>query len=517
MEKHLNKIIAGLKKDVHAHKLYYGLVLVILICATVLRVWRIDQLLGFYYDQGRDAIAISKILDGNLTLIGPTTGIEGVFLGPFYYYFLAPGYFLGQGNPVVASYWQTLVIMGGLLVTFFISRIYFSFVTGIFSLFLMTFSFSEIKLDRWLSNPTPALFFAPLAVLFLSLSFSSPLPFLPLAALSLGILLQLEASSGFFLTVVTFLLIIVFKKRFNLKVIVISVLTFGLTLLPQILFELRHNFLLTKTLFGFAGGKVQTESRATFQIPTMRVIEDRLNFYSVTFLEKLKLNFDPKFSMLFVAFLIFCLLFILKNWSKPVVKVMAFWFLGLLLCFLFYNGNYGQINTYYFVTVFPIFFIFAALFLEGLWKINVLKPIVVLLLALFLYDQLPLSFNYLSSGVDGDTTIALGNQVEAVKYVINDASNTPYNWDAYVPPIIPYTYTYLFQYYSKKLHKQAVSQLASNLYTIHETDYTIHETDTSHPERENTWLKRQDSIGKIIKTVKFGGVVVERRNRVNYN
>lgn len=497
----------NIKKEIIDHKFYYLAVLILLICATLLRVWRIDQLLGFYFDQGRDALIVDTILHGKLTLIGPTSGIEGIFLGPFYYYFLAIGYFLGSGNPVIASCWQTLFVILGLFITFLICRIYFSFRVGIFSLFLMTFSFSQIKLDRWLSNPTPAIMFAPLTALFLLLSLKIPNIFLSLATLSLGILLQLEASSSFIIVLLTFLFIVIYRKKFTLISVILALITFFLTLLPQILFELKHNFLITKLLLSFINGNVQTENQSTFQLPTNPTFNNRLDLYSTTFLEKLKLNFDHNFSFLFVVFLIISVIYVIKNWSKPATKLLALWFYGSLIFFVFYSGNYGSINSYYFIPVFPMFFIFSALMLDWMFKYRLMQSAVILLMIFFVYDQIPMSLSYISSGIEGSTTIALGNQANAVKHVITDVEGN-YNWDAYVPPVIPYTYTYLFKYYGNKYNKIPSDQLVNNLYTIHEVDI-------SHPERENDWLKRQVGIGRIIDTAKFGGVTVEKRERID--
>ncbi|MFA5932944.1 MAG: glycosyltransferase family 39 protein [Microgenomates group bacterium] len=496
-----------IKKEIQSHKIYYFLVFVILLCAFVLRVWRIDQLLGFYFDQGRDALIVDQILHGKLTLIGPTTGIEGIFLGPFYYYFLSIGYLLGQGNPAVASIFQTFFVIVGLLITFLIGRIFFSFRVGLIAMFLMTFSFSQIKLDRWLSNPTPAILFGPLTIFFLLLSFNNPNIFLPLSAFSVGLLMQLEASSSFILMILTFLFIIIFRKKFTPKSIMFACLAFSATLLPQIIFELKHDFLITKLLLSFLGGNVQTTGVSTFQFPTTLTFQNRLDLYAVTFLGELKLDFDKSFSFLFIIFLIASFLYITKNWSKMAIKLMVIWFYGSLIFFLFYSGNYGSINSYYFIPVLPIFFIFIALLLEWGFKFKISIPIVALLLALFLYDQLPMSLSYLSSGVEGDTTIALGSQVNAVKYVLNNASDKEYNWDAYVPPVIPYTYTYLFKYYGNKYQRMPTDAQVSTLYTIHEVDI-------SHPDRETAWLKRQAGIGKIIDTQRFGGVTVERRERI---
>src|SRR4030043_814216 len=78
-----------------------NLLILIIAGALFVRVYRINDLLGFYYDQGRDALVIWRLWhEGKFFLIGPITGLAGIFLGPFYYYLLAPLYLIGGGNPV---------------------------------------------------------------------------------------------------------------------------------------------------------------------------------------------------------------------------------------------------------------------------------------------------------------------------------------------------------------------------------------------------------------------------------
>jgi hypothetical protein len=79
------------------------ILLSILLCVALwFRVYRIDQVLGFYFDQGRDANVILDLLQFHkFFLIGPTTGIAGIFRGPFYYYLITPAYFLGNGSELI--------------------------------------------------------------------------------------------------------------------------------------------------------------------------------------------------------------------------------------------------------------------------------------------------------------------------------------------------------------------------------------------------------------------------------
>ncbi len=75
----------------------------------------------FTTDQGRDMLDIRDIVVGHhLRLIGPTTSINGVFLGPGWYYFNVPPFILGQGDPAVLVYWQILFFqLAALAIWFF--------------------------------------------------------------------------------------------------------------------------------------------------------------------------------------------------------------------------------------------------------------------------------------------------------------------------------------------------------------------------------------------------------------
>ena len=65
-------------------------VLIILLLALYLRLYHISEYLTFLGDEGRDVLVVKHILGGDLTLLGPTASVGGFFLGPIYYYFMAP-------------------------------------------------------------------------------------------------------------------------------------------------------------------------------------------------------------------------------------------------------------------------------------------------------------------------------------------------------------------------------------------------------------------------------------------
>ncbi len=55
---------------------------------------------AFTWDQARDLIDLRRLVFGHHPLlVGPTTGLTGVFLGPFWYYLNSIGFWISGGNP----------------------------------------------------------------------------------------------------------------------------------------------------------------------------------------------------------------------------------------------------------------------------------------------------------------------------------------------------------------------------------------------------------------------------------
>ena len=103
----------------------YSVLSLIIIVGTVNRLLGIiSGNFGFTHDQGRDLLAADSILRGNATLIGPTTGLAGLFHGPLWYYLLAFLSFLGQGDPKI--------ILEGIILLFLVLNMAFLLFVYIF-------------------------------------------------------------------------------------------------------------------------------------------------------------------------------------------------------------------------------------------------------------------------------------------------------------------------------------------------------------------------------------------------
>jgi hypothetical protein len=137
----------------------FWICVMLFVVAVVLRSSHITTHLFFGFEQGRDAIQVQDIFQGkDIALVGPKTDIDGIFHGPWYYYFMVLPYVIGKGNPLVAI--AFLIAFSSLtpVVTYctvheMTKSRWWAALAGL----LVASSYLMIQYARWLSNVSPAL------------------------------------------------------------------------------------------------------------------------------------------------------------------------------------------------------------------------------------------------------------------------------------------------------------------------------------------------------------------------
>lgn len=215
--------------------------LVIIIIAAFLRFYRLPEIAPFDFDQEYAAnFAYRLIHDYPIQLIGQPLSVEGLFMGPLGFYAYAPFYFLTSLHPIGGSIGAVII---GLIIVycyFLVGRALFGEVAGLISALIRAISFIEIGNDL---SPAPLLI-SELLVLFLWLSFYKywhrDIKFLPVAALILGLFTSMHPVQFPYYLVAAVLLLI---RVPPLKIGLVSVGAWILSLTPLLIFEYLHNFL----------------------------------------------------------------------------------------------------------------------------------------------------------------------------------------------------------------------------------------------------------------------------------
>jgi 4-amino-4-deoxy-L-arabinose transferase-like glycosyltransferase len=489
--------------------LEYISVSIILLISFVLRVFRVSEILGFYYDQGRDAQVIWDLIHSHkFFLIGPTTGLAGVFRGPFYYYLIAPFYWLGKGNPVWPAVFLAALSVAALGLMYYLACKIGGKKTGIIALILGSFSFEIVYASRWLSNPTPMLFLSMVVLWMMFLIQDGKKWAWIVLSFVLGLSFFHFGSSGelfYFPAVAIFA--VYFKKFPNLKTALISIGVFLLTFSPLFLFNLKHGNILGNNIAGLVG------SGKSFGIANLQFILDRLTVIGIDFSSLLFHSpFIKEWVNTLAILIVFVLLLpkILKNDRLKVILIL----LGTVTFgLLFFQGNDGNLYQYYLTGYYLIFLILVAGFFNLIFEVSILgKVLVIYLIVFFLMQNWTYVKPYITATDTKPDIIIFSNQEQAIDWVYKNAVPRDFNVDVYVPPVIPYSYDYLFKWLPTTPRLRGASgTLVTNQVPLL---YTLYEVDPPHPERLKAWLDRQAGIGRVIKEQTFGGITVQERERI---
>jgi len=440
---------------------------------------------SYTYDQGRDFLKAAELVDQrNLTFIGPTTGIMGLYHGAWWYYVLTIPYLLFGGVPIGFYYFNFLIhfVTFGLL----LYLIYYEFghIRTVFAGLLIASAPYFIATSLFVGNnilaiPSFLYFLVTLyALVKLAHKISTPnttLLYLFLFALNgftLGLVAEFELSFGLFLLPSYFLTILIFptlRKLFlNWRGLILFLGALGLAFLPRALFELKNGFSQTKILLGFFFNPKLHNPK-----PYLDVFRDRLGLFQ-GYYESL---FNYPLVLLLVTFcaIILLILGIKQKRKNPILGIFLFLFAFLFLLSTLYKDNFW--GNYYE----GIHFLLLALLLlaVSIPKETFGTKLAVIFLNVVLVGALILQLSHLDTKprVDGLRAHEL-----AVSHLYKVAK-PPFCLDIYTPPAIPYTYRYLF-YHENKHHDKP---LPSEAWQKGECWYFIESDD--YNERRVNWIK----------------------------
>jgi len=215
-----------------------------------LRLYNLESHATFLGDQGRDAIIIKRILTfEHFPAIGAPTSIGQIYLGPFYYYFMAPWLLIARFNPLgLALGMAVWSLVLGFWAFWLVSKKYGQII-GLFFFYLLVFSAANISLSRFSWNPNllPIFTFFTLWLFQETLERKSLLPALLFGAL-FSFSFQLHYLSIFLLP--TFIIFMMLNFVRQPKTIIATslrigaaALSFAFFSLPLLIFDLRHQFL----------------------------------------------------------------------------------------------------------------------------------------------------------------------------------------------------------------------------------------------------------------------------------
>lgn len=509
--------------------------MLILLLALFLRLpMALVDFIPFVFDTGRDMVWVRDMVALRRPyLIGPWGSLAGIFLGPAWYYLLVIPFVITGGDPKGSVF---LVLFFNLL-TIFLAFVFGKKIKGknfaLILVFLLLLSPLMVNICTYAFHAN----LLPLTTLIFIWSLYQCLQgekkFLILASLMASFNFHLEPAMAVFttLTLLVFLILKFKSLKLRLKDLLLPAVSFSLPFVPQIIFELRHNFLQTKALIGYFKG--ENESLGG-KLPLFPRIIDRFEKFIRTF----RVSIIATNQFLVVILFLLTMFLIWKIYQKERQKVKNLIFvlvLSLLIPFLGFTFLFlPELKGWYLYGLVVIYAFLVALILDTyLDKPRTTmvrgksKILYLLFLFLFFTNSFPITrVKDLFRGYEVGGPELLKNQKNAIDWIYQDAEEKPFKVFVYTAPVYDYHYQYLFWWYGEKKFGYLPLEYS---YLPGETSYVPHKEHYVNPhpqetdlvyliiepeeieERLNGWFGHFSDT-KLEKRIKLNsGIVIEKR------
>lgn len=314
----------------------------ILLLSLYLRFWNIESVFMFGWDQARDAFEVKKILDGELTLLGPRTGVGHFHLGPLYYYLLVPFFFLTHFDPMASNYFNIVVNIFNFLVIFYVFKKIYSNQAALFSTFIYGVSEYIIKQNQipWNVSLVPGI--SVLITYSLYKIYQKEYKWIFVLVVLTGFFFHIHFTAVFLPLIIILSLAFVKERIKIIKYLLLSLPLLFVFFLPTIFHYFRDTgdyIKLSEFLSNYYHG-------FHFRFLLYRLSDALLMFEMILYFPFLKLM---KY-LLPPIFLIIILLIEHNREKKILGWIMLMWFIGPLIGFTIYAG---PISDYYFLLTIP--------------------------------------------------------------------------------------------------------------------------------------------------------------------
>ena len=438
------------------------ILLSIILIAAFFRLYRINEYLTFLGDEGRDVLIVYKILHGDFTLLGPTASVGGFFLGPIYYYFMAPFLWLFNYNPVGPAIMVALFGIATVWLIYKVGKEFFGLVVGLIAAGLYAISPLVVTYSRSSWNPNLMPFFSLLTIYLIYKAIkNNSVKLLILSGILLGITLQLHYLAlflGVIMGVYIFLHQYIFSKKnifLIFKQYFYIFLGFIIGWSPFLAFEVRHGFPNIISIFNFIFQSQDTGGSVNFT-PTISNVFFRIFGRLITnFPEPQKVALGAHLNMaiwhyatLALGLVSVSILFSkffkeYKSHSPDFIKtsLLVVWLVFGIGLFGFYKK---PIYDYYFGFMFPLPFLIVGLFLKNLWQKRTGKILSVLILLIIVW------LNNLTPPHKSPANSQLAQIEKISRFVIEKTDNKPYNFALITGGNSDHTYRYFFTLWKKE-------------------------------------------------------------------
>lgn len=346
----------------------------IIALAVFLRFYKIKEVANFDFDQEYAAnFAYSVVKEFPIQLIGQGLSIQGLFMGPLYFYYLVPFFMLTNLHPIGGVIGSAVFGIITILVYFFVARKIFGTKAALVIAFLRSVLYIELGNDWALAPGLQADIPVVLTWYFFLEYWKGSTKIFPWIGFIFGIYTSLHPVLFPFYFV--FLVLILLKRKLpNIKTALISFVAFLIPVSPLLVFEYFHKFLEVKRLIELFSGPA-LEHKGNSQI---------LSYLRLNLSEPQRILGLGQIHLAVFSVLFFLVLFFL------VKKGVGFWkekfhIIFLAITYFVFIGYYSlfpaHVPEYYFIALTTLMIIYIGASLSMLLKNKFGALVLVVILA----------------------------------------------------------------------------------------------------------------------------------------
>ena len=368
-----NPVVEKVIKWVTINRLEAMFLAIILFVAVFLRLYKISEYMTFLGDEGRDAIVVRRLLtDFDIILVGPGTSIGNMYLGPLYYYLIAPFLFLANFSPVGPS---VMVALLGIVTTYFVwhvSREWFGKLAAFIAAILYSVSPVVITYSRSSWNPNIMPFFALLSVYSIWKVWRfDQMKWLLILGFSFAFALQSHYLALLLVPIFgLFWLLTIFRLKDNkiqrekiIKYSLLSLTLFSILMSPLVIFDARHGWRNVEAIkIFFTERQATVSARPWTALPKIFSIWSKIETRMLTGFNENLGKFFASLSALFV------LTYLIPNFKKiktafldpekdQFLSSYIFLFVWLFISLIGFGLYKQEIYDHYYGIIFPAIFI----------------------------------------------------------------------------------------------------------------------------------------------------------------
>lgn len=468
-------------------RLWMIAVVAFMVIGAFLRLHLIYQTATFLGDQGRDAIVMRNIATlRDFPALGPITSVGSIYLGPLYYYMMAPWLWFTMFNPIGPAIGIAILTTISLPLQYLAVKEMVNKQTALLSVVFATFSWVLVEYSRFSWNPN----LLPQVTLFIAYTLykivkTKKLKYFVLHGILLSLAMQLHYLAVFLipLSIVVLLFNDINEKRKTLLLHVgntfIFALSFILPLSPFLLFEVIHSFPNLRSILHFSSTN-SGSSNTPFQNELFTSLQNTLQF-------AIQYNFTGLWVILIGLLLLGVFIYTLKKGEK--ISYLIGSLLVMIIGVSFYRGPK---YAHYVGGTYLLLYITASYLLAKLAKFNAYLGGLLVALALGVFLNLNMHKYYFLNEKDHQ------NQIDKA-YQIAQTIITMHPTESFTLTSSPDAYAdYPYRYFLDVLHKKPISKEADS-YSPSESLFVVCEV-SCNPMSDPQWAIAHFNPKKIEQT-----------------